>query len=112
MVFAIDADTGSIGTTGVGSSTAGTTEVVLNDTAGSPAVGGSGASGSGAGAFVGPQSGIHKDVGAGVKVLGSPQREERLHHRLMAAMLHLPDLLRRVRKIEKQLGLRGDDKST
>ncbi len=66
----------------------------------------------GAGAFVGPQSGIHKNVGAGVKVLGSPQREERLFHRLMAAMLHLPDLLRRVRKIEKLLGLRGGDKST
>jgi UDP-3-O-[3-hydroxymyristoyl] glucosamine N-acyltransferase len=66
----------------------------------------------GAGAFVGPQSGIHKNVGAGVKVLGSPQREERLFHRLMAAMLHLPNLLRRVRKIERLLGLRGGDKST
>lgn len=66
----------------------------------------------GAGAFVGPQSGIHKDVGAGVKVLGSPQREERIFHRLMAAMLHLPDLLRRVRRVEKLLGLRGGDKST
>lgn len=66
----------------------------------------------GAGAFVGPQSGVHKDVGAGVKVLGSPQREERLFHRLMAAMVRLPDLLQRVRRIEKQIGLRGGDKPT
>lgn len=63
----------------------------------------------GAGAFVGPQSGVHKDVPAGVKVLGSPQREERLFHRLMAALVRLPDLLRRVRAIEKHLGLRDRD---
>jgi UDP-3-O-[3-hydroxymyristoyl] glucosamine N-acyltransferase len=60
----------------------------------------------GAGAFVGPQSGVHKDVAPGVKVLGSPQREERLFHRLMASLVRLPDLLRRVRAIETHLELR------
>jgi UDP-3-O-[3-hydroxymyristoyl] glucosamine N-acyltransferase len=60
----------------------------------------------GEGAFVGPQSGVHKDVAAGVRVLGSPQREERLFHRLMASLSRLPDLIQRVRAIEHRLGLR------
>jgi UDP-3-O-[3-hydroxymyristoyl] glucosamine N-acyltransferase len=60
----------------------------------------------GEGAFVGPQSGVHKNVGAGVRVLGSPQREERLFHRLMASLTRLPDLIRRIRAIEQRLGLR------
>ena len=59
----------------------------------------------GAGAIVGPQSGLHKDVPPGVRVLGSPQREERGFHRAMAALARLPGLLRRVRAIERRLGL-------
>ncbi len=60
----------------------------------------------GEGAFIGPQSGVHKDVAAGVRVLGSPQREERVFHRLMAALVRLPDLFQRIRAIERRLGLR------
>jgi UDP-3-O-[3-hydroxymyristoyl] glucosamine N-acyltransferase len=60
----------------------------------------------GEGAVVGPQSGLHKDVRAGARVLGSPQREERGFHRAMAALAHLPELLRRVRAIERRLGMR------
>jgi len=59
----------------------------------------------GAGAVVGPQSGLHKDVPPGVRVLGSPQREERGFHKAMAALSRLPGLLRRVRAIERRLGL-------
>jgi UDP-3-O-[3-hydroxymyristoyl] glucosamine N-acyltransferase len=60
----------------------------------------------GAGAFIGPQSGVHKDVPAGARVLGSPQRQDLTFHREMAAVGHLPKLLRRVRAIERALGLR------
>jgi UDP-3-O-[3-hydroxymyristoyl] glucosamine N-acyltransferase len=56
-------------------------------------------------AFIGPQSGVHKDVPAGVRVLGSPQREERSFHRLMAALVRLPGLFPRIRAIERRLGL-------
>jgi UDP-3-O-[3-hydroxymyristoyl] glucosamine N-acyltransferase len=59
----------------------------------------------GEGAVVGPQSGLHKDVPPGVRVLGSPQREERGFHRAMAALTRLPGLLRRVRAIERRLGM-------
>jgi UDP-3-O-[3-hydroxymyristoyl] glucosamine N-acyltransferase len=43
----------------------------------------------GEGAVVGPQSGLHKDVPPGVRVLGSPQREEHGFHRAMAALAKL-----------------------
>jgi UDP-3-O-[3-hydroxymyristoyl] glucosamine N-acyltransferase len=59
----------------------------------------------GEGAVVGPQSGLHKDVRAGARVLGTPQREERGFHRAMAALARLPELLRRVRAIERRLGM-------
>jgi UDP-3-O-[3-hydroxymyristoyl] glucosamine N-acyltransferase len=63
-------------------------------------------------AFVGPQAGVHKDVPAHTRVLGSPQRPERSFHRLMAALGRLPDLLRRVRAIERRLGMRGGESDT
>ena len=66
----------------------------------------------GEGAFVGPQSGVHKDVAAGVRVHGSPQREERLFHRLMAALGRLPDLIQRIRAIERRLGLRDQTRDS
>jgi hypothetical protein len=40
-------------------------------------------------------------------VLGSPQREERGFHKAMAALGRLPGLLRRVRAIERRLGMRA-----
>jgi len=54
-------------------------------------------------ALVGPQCGVHKDVPAGARVLGSPQRVELRYHREVAALGRLPDLLRRVRAIERRL---------
>jgi UDP-3-O-[3-hydroxymyristoyl] glucosamine N-acyltransferase len=58
----------------------------------------------GAGAFIGPQSGVHKDVPPGARVLGSPQRLERAFHREMAALSRLPELVRRVRALERGRG--------
>jgi UDP-3-O-[3-hydroxymyristoyl] glucosamine N-acyltransferase len=58
-------------------------------------------------AFVGAHASLHKDVAPGGRVWGTPQMEERLFHRVSAALLRLPDLLKRVRAIEKKLGLRG-----
>jgi UDP-3-O-[3-hydroxymyristoyl] glucosamine N-acyltransferase len=55
----------------------------------------------GANAFIGPQSGVHKDVPTGARVLGTPQRLERAFHREMAALSRLPELLRRVRALER-----------
>ena len=59
-------------------------------------------------AFVGPKSGVHHDVPAGTRVLGSPQRPERTWHKMMASLVHLPGLLPRVRGIGRRLGTRGE----
>ena len=40
----------------------------------------------GAGAFVGPQCGVHKDVPPGTRVLGSPQRERTYHREMRGAL--------------------------
>ncbi len=58
----------------------------------------------GARALVGPQAGVHKDVPPGTRILGSPQRAERVFHREMAALSRLPELLRRVRGLERARG--------
>jgi UDP-3-O-[3-hydroxymyristoyl] glucosamine N-acyltransferase len=58
-------------------------------------------------AVVGPQAGVHKDVPAHTRVMGSPQRSQRSFQRVAAALTHLPGLLRRVRALERRLGLRG-----
>ena len=60
-------------------------------------------------AFVGPQTGVHRDVPPGRRVLGSPQRFDRTFHREVAALSHLPGLLRRVRALERRLGAGGND---
>jgi UDP-3-O-[3-hydroxymyristoyl] glucosamine N-acyltransferase len=63
-------------------------------------------------AFVGARTGLHKDVPEGAHVFGSPQMEERAWHRAMAALARLPQALRRLRVVERKLGLRpqrGDE---
>ena len=57
-------------------------------------------------AFVGARAGLHKDVAPGSRVWGAPQLEERRWHRAMAALARLPDALRRLRAVERELGLR------
>jgi len=56
----------------------------------------------GEGAVVGPKAGVHKDVAAHTRVLGSPQRDASLQRRIVAALPRLPELLRRVRRLEKK----------
>jgi UDP-3-O-[3-hydroxymyristoyl] glucosamine N-acyltransferase len=56
-------------------------------------------------AFVGPQSGVRRDVPAGSRVMGTPQRSLGSWRRVSAALSRLPGLLRRVRAIERRLGL-------
>ncbi len=59
----------------------------------------------GDGAAFGAQSGISADVAAGDVLSGSPARPHNLWKRIEAALTRLPELLRRVRRIEEHLGL-------
>ena len=64
-------------------------------------------------AFVGARAGLHKDVPQGARVFGSPQMEERAWHRAVVALARLPQALRRLRAVERKLGLRpprGDER--
>jgi len=63
----------------------------------------------GEGAFVAARTGLHRDVPAGGRVYGSPQMEEKSWHRVSAALKRLPDLLRRVRRLESKLEDRAGD---
>ena len=65
-------------------------------------------------AFVGPQSGVRGDVGPGERVMGSPHRELAAFRRIFGAMALLPGVLRRLRAVERRLGMRpgrSDDRS-
>ncbi|MCS7045237.1 MAG: UDP-3-O-(3-hydroxymyristoyl)glucosamine N-acyltransferase [Gemmataceae bacterium] len=64
----------------------------------------------GAGAVVAAQAGLMRDVPAGTKVIGAPARPEREQFRLFAAMERLPDLVRDVQRIKKQLGIDQEGK--
>ncbi len=59
----------------------------------------------GDGAAFGAQSGISADVAPGEILSGSPARPHNLWKRIEAALTRLPELLRRVRRIEEHLGL-------
>jgi UDP-3-O-[3-hydroxymyristoyl] glucosamine N-acyltransferase len=59
----------------------------------------------GDGAQIAAQSGVPNDVAAGSLVGGYPAVELALWRRISAAVLRLPELLRRVRRLERQLGL-------
>lgn len=58
-------------------------------------------------AVVGPQTGVMRNVPAKTRVIGSPEREGRLQGKIVAALPRLPDLLRRVRALERRV-LRSD----
>ena len=60
----------------------------------------------GAGSFVAARGGVMDDLPPGSRVWGMPAQPERAWHRQMAALMRLPELIRRVRKIEQKLGLR------
>ena len=52
-------------------------------------------------AFLGARAGVHRDVPDGARVFGSPAIEEQSWHRSVTALKRLPELLRRVRRLEK-----------
>ena len=53
---------------------------------------------------MGAQSGVPKSVPAGKTVFGYPARDAMLTHRIDASLTRLPDLLKRVKKLEKLVG--------
>ncbi len=62
----------------------------------------------GEGAFLGGRTAVHSDVPPSTRVWGTPQLEERRWFRSTAVFAKLPDLVKRVRALEKHLGLRKD----
>jgi UDP-3-O-[3-hydroxymyristoyl] glucosamine N-acyltransferase len=65
----------------------------------------------GAGARVGAKSGVPNDVPPGATVAsGIPAFEIRVYRRVIAALRALPDMVQRLRHVEKRLGLRGGEK--
>lgn len=63
----------------------------------------------GDGVQVAAQSGIDNSITPGATVGGSPAIDVRLWRRVLAAWLRLPDLLRRVRRLERRLGMEVRD---
>jgi UDP-3-O-[3-hydroxymyristoyl] glucosamine N-acyltransferase len=63
----------------------------------------------GARAYVGPQSGVTGDVEAGRRVLGTPHTDVALTRRIWVAWRRLPEMLTRLRALERKVGLRGAD---
>jgi UDP-3-O-[3-hydroxymyristoyl] glucosamine N-acyltransferase len=61
---------------------------------------------------VAAQSGVMHNIPDGQTVLGSPALPDKQTKRQMLALQRLPDLLRRVSKLEKKLGLGDDDAPT
>jgi UDP-3-O-[3-hydroxymyristoyl] glucosamine N-acyltransferase len=58
-------------------------------------------------AYVGPQSGVTADVEPGARVLGTPHEDLALTRRIWVAWRRLPDLIARLRAVERKLGMRG-----
>ncbi len=62
----------------------------------------------GEGAFVGARAGVRRDVPDNARVYGAPAVEEQSWHRSVAALKRLPELLRRVRRLERSAGDGGE----
>jgi UDP-3-O-[3-hydroxymyristoyl] glucosamine N-acyltransferase len=60
-------------------------------------------------AFLGARAGLHKDVADHARVYGTPQMEDRRWHRTMAALKRLPEMLKRLRAVERKLDMRDND---
>ena len=57
----------------------------------------------GDGAQFAAQTGVHSDVAAGQRLIGSPAEELRAYGRQVMSLKHLPALLRTVGKLEKEI---------
>jgi UDP-3-O-[3-hydroxymyristoyl] glucosamine N-acyltransferase len=64
----------------------------------------------GDGAFLGVRAGVVQDLPPGSRVYGFPQVAERTWHRAMVVFYRLPEVLRRMRRVEKKLGLDSAEK--
>ena len=62
----------------------------------------------GEGASVGAASVAYKDVPPGAAMWGSPAREKGLEMRIQSALRRLPEMLRDLRAVKRQLASRGD----
>jgi UDP-3-O-[3-hydroxymyristoyl] glucosamine N-acyltransferase len=62
----------------------------------------------GEGVFVGGRAAVHSNVAPHTRVWGTPHLEERRWFRSSAAFKKLPELVKRLRALEKHLGLRGE----
>ena len=58
-------------------------------------------------AFVAARGGVTRDVPPGARVGGFPAQEFSRYNRMVAAMRRLPELLSRLREVERRLGIRG-----
>ena len=58
----------------------------------------------GNGALLGARSGIHRDIGAGERILGAPGRPESEEKRILLSLEKLPELRRDVRLLMRKLG--------
>ena len=56
-------------------------------------------------ALIGAQSGVASDVAAGVRMLGSPARQEGEEKRIFVSLERLPAVCRDIRRIKRQLGI-------
>ena len=68
----------------------------------------------GDGAQVGAQAGMHRDIPAGTVVSGYPAMEARTWRRVIMTFPRLPEVFRRLRRLERALGFgrgEGDDES-
>lgn len=66
----------------------------------------------GEGAFLAANTAVHHDVPAGARMYGVPAQEERGWHRTVAALKRLPELLKRVRRLERAQSARSEDEDT
>jgi UDP-3-O-[3-hydroxymyristoyl] glucosamine N-acyltransferase len=57
----------------------------------------------GDGSFVGARAGVIEDLPAGSRVWGFPAMQERAWHRAMSILARLPDVVRRLRAVEKRV---------
>ena len=57
----------------------------------------------GDGAQIGAKTGVHRDVPAGMKVLGQPAQPLALARRIMATLRHLPEMWHRLRRLEQRV---------
>jgi len=55
-------------------------------------------------AMVGAKSGVMRDIPDGGKVLGMPAMPDKQAKRQMIAVQQLPDMIHRLRELEKQVG--------